>query len=137
MTVRGHPLKSFFDERVVRGLARDLRSAHRSFDARELTRISLDGLDALELTARGRHVAEALRTTLPQPFARAADVLVASLSDPLEQTMGFGMAPFRYMPHVFFVAKYGLDDFEASMRAQYELTQRFTAESSIRPFLVK
>jgi 3-methyladenine DNA glycosylase AlkC len=47
------------------------------------------------------------------------------------------MAPFRYAPHTFFVQKYGLDDFEAAMRAQYQLTQRFSAESSIRAYLVK
>jgi 3-methyladenine DNA glycosylase AlkC len=34
------------------------------------------------------------------------------------------------------VADYGLDDFELSMQAQYELTQRFTAEFSIRPYLM-
>jgi 3-methyladenine DNA glycosylase AlkC len=47
------------------------------------------------------------------------------------------MAPFRYLPHVCYVARFGLDHFEASMLAQYELTQRFSAESSIRPFLIR
>jgi 3-methyladenine DNA glycosylase AlkC len=47
------------------------------------------------------------------------------------------MAPFRYLPHVLFVQKYGLEDFEIAMRAQYELTKRFSAESSIRAFLVQ
>ena len=41
------------------------------------------------------------------------------------------------MPHCFFVAEYGLDHFEPSMQAHYQLTQRFTAEFSIRPFLIK
>ncbi len=45
------------------------------------------------------------------------------------------MAPFLYLPHVFYVAQYGLDHFEVSMHAQYELTQRFSAEFSIRSFL--
>jgi 3-methyladenine DNA glycosylase AlkC len=46
-----------------------------------------------------------------------------------------GMDPFLYAPHVYFVAAHGLDHWETSMRAQYELTQRFTAEFSIRAFL--
>ncbi len=46
------------------------------------------------------------------------------------------MAPFLYMPYAFFIATHGLDYWEESMRAQYELTQRFTAEFSIRPFLI-
>ena len=39
------------------------------------------------------------------------------------------------MPHLFFVSQYGLAHFEPSMQAQHALTQRFTAEFSIRPFL--
>jgi 3-methyladenine DNA glycosylase AlkC len=60
---------------------------------------------------------------------------VDSMEDVLQQTESNGMTPFIYMPHAFFVANYGLDHFEASMQAQYEITQRFTAEWSIRPFL--
>ena len=47
------------------------------------------------------------------------------------------MAAFLYMPHLFFVARHGLDHFEDSMRAQHALTQLFTAEYSIRAFLEK
>jgi 3-methyladenine DNA glycosylase AlkC len=45
------------------------------------------------------------------------------------------MASFFFLPHVNFVALFGLDHFEPAMRAQHALTQRFTAEFSIRPFL--
>ncbi|MEM8896154.1 MAG: hypothetical protein AAGC88_16365 [Bacteroidota bacterium] len=48
------------------------------------------------------------------------------------------------MPHCHFVDKYGIDSrynegsdpFDISMKAQYELTQRFTCEFSIRPFII-
>jgi 3-methyladenine DNA glycosylase AlkC len=46
------------------------------------------------------------------------------------------MAGFFYLPHGYFIAEHGLEDFEPAMRANYELTKRFTAEFSIRPFLV-
>ncbi len=62
-------------------------------------------------------------------------MLVASLGHILPRDEDNTMAPFISLPHTCFVAKYGLDDFEASMRAQYEITQRFTCEFSIRPFL--
>ncbi len=94
-------------------------------------------LAGLELTARAWHVADVMYGHLPRPFTAAADVLIASLGPELARTDEFGMSPLRYMPHVFFVQKYGLDDFEAAMRAQYELTKRFSAESSIRAFLVR
>jgi 3-methyladenine DNA glycosylase AlkC len=130
-------LKDFFDAGIVRGIAAELSLADPAFDAAGFVKDGLDGLDRLELTERGWHLAEALQKYLPQPFARAAEVIVASLGPEISATGENGMAPFRYMPHVFFVQKYGLDDFEAAMRAQYELTKRFSAESSIRPFLVR
>jgi 3-methyladenine DNA glycosylase AlkC len=48
-----------------------------------------------------------------------------------------GMAPFFYLPHVFFIRDYGLGHFAVSMAAQYELTQRFTAEFSLRPYFIQ
>jgi 3-methyladenine DNA glycosylase AlkC len=95
------------------------------------------GLDGLELTARGWHIADVMHDHLPRPFAAAAEVLIASLGPELVGTEAFGLAPFRYLPHVCFVQKYGLNDFEPAMRAQYELTKRFSAEQSIRAFLVR
>jgi hypothetical protein len=47
------------------------------------------------------------------------------------------MTPFLYMPHVFFVAEHGLADFDVSMATQHALTQRFTCEFSIRPFIAE
>lgn len=128
-------LKDFFDEGVVRSLARDFGHAYPKFDQRTFTRTCLSGLDELELTARGRHIAEALRSQLPSSFEKAAAIIVRSLGPELESSDEFGMAPFRYLPHVFFVARYGLDHFEAAMAAQLELTKRFSAEYSIRLFL--
>lgn len=130
-------LKHFFDESVVRSIASDLRRAHSSFRQRAFASACSSKLARLELTARAWHVADVMYDYLPRPFVAAADILVNSLGPPLTRSDEFGLAPLRYMPHVFFVQKYGLDDFDAAMRAQYDLTQRFSAESSIRAFLVR
>ena len=78
-----------------------------------------------------------MRKHLPAEYPQAIDVLLASASQPHEHRASGGMAAFLYMPHLFFVAQHGLDHFEDSMRAQHALTQRFTAEYSIRAFLEK
>ena len=52
-----------------------------------------------------------------------------------DELLGAGMAPFFYLPHTIFVADRGLDHFDLSMRAQYELTKRFSAEASIRRYI--
>jgi 3-methyladenine DNA glycosylase AlkC len=128
------PLKDCFSAEVVRAVADELAAAHRTFPRAAFVRDATRGLEALELMDRGRHVMRAMRTHLPQHPAEAIGILERSLGPPLDGTEGHGMAPFRYLPHVLFVATHGLRCFEASMRAQHALTQRFTAEFSVRPF---
>lgn len=130
-------LKLFFGEKVITAIASDLRRVLPAFQERPFIDACLAGLESLELTGRAWRIAEAMHAHLPRPFGAAAEALVSSLGPELPHTDSFGMAPFHYLPHVFYVQKHGLDDFEASMRAQYELTKRFSAESSIRAFLVK
>ncbi len=128
-------LKELFDERAVRSLAGALGRAHRGFGSASFVRACLDGLEALELTGRAWQIAEAMHAHLPAPFPNAARVITASLGPELESSEEFGLEPLLYMPHVFFVQKYGLRDFEVAMALQYELTKRFSAESSIRAYL--
>ena len=130
-------LKSFFDARIVNEIADDLRRAHRKFDKTKFASECLNGLDGLELIARGWHIAEAMRRHLPAHFPDAAAILTQSLPASGTPRSEDKMDSFRYLPHTQFVSKYGLDHFEESMTAQYELTQRFTAEFSIRAFFEK
>lgn len=132
--VVAEPLKNLYGAEIPRRIGRMIAAVHPAFPEKAFVRDALAGYDALGLMARGRHIAQALHRHLPHPFARATDVLVRSL-EPVPTRPSTGMASFVYLPHVLFVAEHGLDDFEASMRAQHELTQRFTAEFSIRAFL--
>jgi 3-methyladenine DNA glycosylase AlkC len=131
------PLKNFFDEKLIASIADDIARAHPRLRRRQFLADALHGLDGLELTARGHHLADVLRRHLPPDYETAVQILIESLGPELERSDAFGMAPFRYLPHVSFVARFGLDHFEASMLAQRELTKRFSAESSIRPFLIR
>ncbi len=130
-------LRDFFGERVVRAIGADLRRAGGGVDAEAFAAECLSGLGDLELTGRAWRITEVMHRHLPANFADAAGVLLASLGPELERTDKFGMEPFRYLPHVFYVAKHGLDDFETAMTAQYELTKRFSAEFSIRAFITR
>jgi 3-methyladenine DNA glycosylase AlkC len=129
-------LKALFGPSVPRAIASMIRAVHPDFPQREFTRDALAGYEPLSLTGRGFHIAAALRKHLPQDYPRAIEVLLASAIQP-HGHRGGTMAPFLYMPHLFFISRHGLDHFEESMRAQYVLTQVFTAEFSIRAFLEK
>lgn len=130
------PLKNKFGPAVPQRIASMIKAVHPQFDTRAFVRTALDGYEALELMPRARHIAQALHRFLPPDYAKAALILIESLGPKPDRNEDNGMAPFFYLPHVLFVAAHGLDHFELSMRAQYELTQRFTAEFSIRPFLI-
>jgi 3-methyladenine DNA glycosylase AlkC len=131
------PLKNFFSRNVVRRLADDIVSSYPRFPKQAFVRRATKGLEDLELLDRGRHISNALAACLPPAYPEAIEIILGSLGPAYEtdEVSSVGMTPFYYLPHVTFVAERGLDHFDLSMKAQYELTKRFTAESSIRPYI--
>ena len=63
--------------------------------------------------------------------------LFGRLVRPCRRQETTALAPFFYLPHAQLIGNYGVSSFDHGMLANYELTQRFTAEYSIRPFLVE
>ena len=129
------PLKNSFGADVPSTIARMIAAVFPRFDRKQFVRAALNGYDALELMPRAWNIAHALRRSLPDDYEKAIEILLASLDQKSGRTVAPGMGAFLFLPHVFFVAEYGLEYFEASMRAQYLLTQCFTAEFSIRRYL--
>lgn len=128
-------LKNQFGPDVPHAICRMVKAVHPAFDGDAFVQDALAGYDALALMPRGQHIAHALKAHLPADFEQAIAILVASLDQPHGRDAGLSLASFLFLPHTQFVATYGLAHFEASMQAQHALTQRFTAEFSIRPFL--
>jgi len=128
------PLKNHYGPEIPRMIAAMVAAVYPRFDREAFLRDALRGYDTLELMDRGRKIATALRIHLPDNYPEAVRILVASAKVPVERA-GHAMDSFLFMPHLFYVQTHGLAAFEESMAAQYELTQKFTAEFSIRPFL--
>lgn len=139
------PLKNHFGAEMVHRAASSLCAVYPVFDVDGFTACALDGFDELELTPRCRQIADAMAEFLPADRAEALDILVASLGPELENCDpadaaatgdtamdGNPMASFFYKPHGDFVAEYGGDDLDRVLRANYEITKRFTSEFSIR-----
>jgi 3-methyladenine DNA glycosylase AlkC len=142
---KGSSLAALLDHEAIGCLARNITLAFPAFDRKSFERAARKGLKPLAILQRGTHLARAMRGHLPERYEEAIEILIRSLTPPLTQTRDLGLGVFFYLPHVAFVATYGLDaehndgrdPFEVSMRAQYELTRRFSAEFSIRPFLIR
>lgn len=142
---KGGTLKTLLGDEAVECLAHNLRVALPEFQRAAFRRTALAGLEPLAILQRGVHLARAMRAHLPPVYAEAVDVILRSLTPPNTATKDLGLAVFFYLPHVYFISTYGLDPennggrdpFAVSMRAQYELTRRFSAEFSIRAFLIR
>ena len=130
------PLKHFFDRALVVSLGEDLRAVQPSFPLRRFIDEGSRGLAELELLDRAAWITDTLEGALPPSFPEAARIIAAALPPAQPPQEGLGMAPFRYLPYVLFVQRRGLDHFEEAMALQHALTQRFTAEWSLRPYLL-
>jgi len=129
------PLVAQYGPDVPQAIARMVAAVHRRFDTDAFLHDALSGYEALALMPRGKHIARALQRHLPQDYAQALPILLASAEQPHGRDPNLSLASFLYLPHTAFVAEFGLGHFELSMQAQHALTQRFSAEFSIRPFL--
>lgn len=138
------PFKNLIGPALLREAAGHLRRVWPAFDARRFERLAGDGLQALELKQRVLHVSRALEAVLPDDFAAAADVLERSLlparlDDDLSalRTGELGLAGWIVWPMTEFVARRGLGAPERALSALRAMTQRFSAEFAIRPFLIE
>lgn len=142
---KGSSLADLLADEAIACLAHNLKVVDPKFPATPFRQSARRGIDGLGILERGHHLAAALRQHLAGSYSDAIQVLMASLTPPLTATVDLGLSVFFYLPHVCFVANYGLDPeyndgqdpFTVSMQAQYELTRRFSAEFSMRPFLIK
>lgn len=141
---KGVPLKLVLDKPAVKQLGTNVKIAYPDFEDIEFVKEALSGLESLVLKERGFHIARALKLFLPSNYSEAIEIILASLTPPIIDTNDLGLSGMFYLPHVCFVERYGLDKeynsnqdpFDISMKAQYELTQRFSAEFSIRAFIM-
>ena len=116
-------MKNRFGSDVVERIARSL-----PVDTAAFVDECLEGFDQLELMARAGRVAEVMSRHLDPDPATAVEQVAASIGAPME---------FGYLAHSAFIGAYGIDAFEESMAAMHKLTQVFTAEFCIRPFIVR
>jgi 3-methyladenine DNA glycosylase AlkC len=127
-----------------------LQRAWPAFDRKAFERQALRGLEALEFKARAMQLADALEATLPADFDAACTVLEASLAPPLALDAAGepvnlatgrgaedqpGLTGWVLWSAGEFVARRGLPHVPRALACLHAVTQRFTGEFAIRPFL--
>ncbi|MDE3273036.1 DNA alkylation repair protein [Pseudoalteromonas sp. G4] len=142
---KGSSLADLLNDNAIYYLARNIEIVHSDFDSEAFVKECLNAPEGLALMAKGQFIAKVLHQFLPPNYQAAINILTQTLINADESSEEFGLAGFFYLPHSFYIAQYGLDakyndgidPFDISMKAQYELTQRFSAEFCIRPFLIE
>ena len=124
-----------FGPEVAVQIGEMIRTADPLFDVEAFTAAALTGYAELGLTDRAQAICDALVPALPAQPCAAIELISASLPPRGVAQRWQGMDSFVLMPFGMYIAEYGLDCFEASMAAQYEITRRFTSEFSIRAFI--
>jgi 3-methyladenine DNA glycosylase AlkC len=146
-------LKNLINTDTVERAARALQSAWPAFPQAAFTRQACHGLDALEFKARAMQLADALEATLPSDFGHAADIIETGLAPPipldaLGEPVGLasgetragaeaGLSGWVVWSLAEFVARQGMasDRLPRALACLHALTQRFSAEFAIRPFI--
>ena len=131
--------KDWFDETAVEDLAGLLAGAFRRFPRKRFVRQASTGLEDLEMMDRVRQMAAAMEMALPDDLVAACDGIVQALPSALESdeqvTDSYVLWP---------VGQYLADRCHPDLAAQEvksvlvcmeELTQRFTAEFAVRPYV--
>lgn len=122
-------LKNLINEPLVITMAKQLRRSWPAFDEAKFITLSTTGLGALEFKPRALHICAALEQTLPTDFKKSAPILLKAMKGP-EAMSGWALWGVGE-----FVARHGLSTPEVGLEVLHQLTQGFTAEWAIRPFL--
>ncbi len=120
------PLKNRLAAPEVELISDRVQAQYAAFNRAAFVSVSAD-LDVLELKDRIAAVADRLRETLPLRFPEAASIVVRAAEG--------GMDGFAAWPLCTFVERHGTDHPTESLAAMESLTQSWSCEFAIRPFL--
>ena len=128
------PLKNLLDLKAAERIAEGLSQKYRLFPKAEFLRDLKKELAPLELKGRMQLLRSRIELTLPPDPRKSIPILMDATRQ--NEDDDEGLSGFLVWPLTDYVAKNGLVHFELSMKALHRMTQAFTAEFAIRPFLI-
>ncbi len=131
------PFKLYFNEEMAWRWGRSVEALYPAFPTAVFVHHTISQLDNLELKERVAVFSKALHNHLPTDYPQAVEILLGVLGPELPEAEGMFADGWFLMPVAHFVEVYGLEYFEVSVRAMYEITKRHSSEFTIRPFLIR
>lgn len=87
-----------------------------------------------ELKSRMKHTAVVLHEFMPKDFEAAGELIQKIILKIKEKPFTNSSFPFMFFPE--YIEKYGLDDFETSVKLIEVVTQFISCEFTVRPFII-
>ena len=130
-------LKYYYGKELAELLAEKINPVYPKFNKKGFVNTISRSVKDLELKARVEVITDALREYLPKKYEYAVNIFLKILGPENSNETGMFKEYYWLMPVALFVEKYGIDDFDTSVKAIYEITKRNTGEYAIRPFIRK
>lgn len=128
--------KHWFDKAAATAMANQVAAVYADFDQTTFKRHALKRINSLEFGDRVKQFSRALHATLPPSYTEAIKILVKSFPG---ETVNANSVTDGWLqwPIGKFIADYGTDQFHESMHAMVALTQQFSSEFAVRPFVIR
>lgn len=125
----------YFGANLAIILADKISLVHKGFDKKLFTLKVKQNCEDKSLTQRVELIADSLKSQLPNDYKEAITILTKIMGKENPNETGMFKAFYWLMPVGKFIEKYGLEDYDTSIKAIEELTKRNTGEYAIRPFI--
>lgn len=136
-------MRNSINERTVKDLSERIKAQFKEFDSVGFNLSINPKLETLGLFERLDLITLNLYKFLPEDFETAAKILIGSLGDEIDPEKadldGVDLSSengFIVVALTNFIANYGINYFDTSMGALYEMTKRFSSEGAIRKFII-
>ncbi|MBK7865936.1 MAG: hypothetical protein IPJ75_02455 [Ignavibacteriales bacterium] len=129
-------IRNLFNMNGVLVLSKRLKRVYPPFDDVGFSQFIESQLGELSFNERIALISEAIEKFLPGDFESTSQILVNSLPEPRSRELK-ELGGFMLLPKSKFIARKGLDSFDTSINALFEMTLRFSAEFDIRLFIAR
>lgn len=131
------PFKNYYGVELAKRLGGEIQAVYPAFDRPAFVAQIARQIEPLALKARVAVMSAALHDFLPPDYPAALEVLRQIMGPELASEHGMFDQGYHLMPIAHFVEVYGLNHYDESIAAIYEITKRFSGEFTIRPYLTQ
>lgn len=129
-------LKDMYSPLFYENFANVLSENIPEFDKGKFIEMIFDeNWNARELKSRMKHTAEVLHEFFPKDYETAGELILKIISKIKENPFTNSSFPFMFFPE--YIEKYGLDDYETSVKLIENVTQFISCEFTVRPFIIR